>query len=198
MTTQEKVISDANKYVMPTLEDYLGARCLLLNNVFVGLTLGHEAVEKLTKALLILENIKIPKSCHELSRLTKLLSDRNAKKYKFLKDYKKFIDHLEKHYAWRYYDGDIKKRSKTKSPTELHPIDSIYVKLYECYMDFLPENYKFGTYLLFYLFSPEIQEYTKWSQFLLINNKALKARVPEWEKEFTKLMSIQDPSKKSC
>ena len=73
MTDREKIISEANKYVMPAVDDYLGARCLLLNNIFVGLTLAHEAVEKLIKALLILEKIKIPKSCHGISTLAKLL-----------------------------------------------------------------------------------------------------------------------------
>ena len=66
MTPQEKIISEANKYVMPSIEDYLGARCLLLNNIFVGLTLAHEAVEKLMKAVLILEGVKFPKGCHKL------------------------------------------------------------------------------------------------------------------------------------
>jgi len=195
MTTQQKILSDANKYVMPAVDDYLAARCLLLNNIFVGLTLGHEAIEKLMKALLILEEVEFPQKCHELPTLTKLLAGKDSIKYKFLSSNRKFMDRLDKHYAWRYYDGDIKKRSKTKSPTELHPIDSVWIKLHECYMDFLPKNYKFGTYLISYLFTPGIREHTNWPQFLLMDNRALKGSVSDWKKGFIKLMSARDASR---
>src|SRR3989338_7698952 len=102
MTGQAKTIREANKYVMSAVEDYLGARCLLLNNVFVGLTLAHEAVEKMMKAILILENIKFQK-LHDLEKLTDLLLKNNSEKYKFLKDQKDFVKRLDQHYGWRYY-----------------------------------------------------------------------------------------------
>lgn len=168
---------------MPALEDYLAARCLLLNNIFTGLTLAHEAVEKLMKSLLILENIKFPKRCHNLPKLENLLFTGDAQKYKFLNDNFKFIHRLDEHYGWRYYD-DISKRSRSKSPTELHPVDTLFIKLYECYMDFLPTESKFGSYLLGYLFAPAIREHTSWPHWLLADNRALKSRVANWEKKF--------------
>jgi hypothetical protein len=94
-----------------------------------------------------------------------------------------FIHRLDEHYGWRYYD-DISKRSKSKSPTELHPIDILFIKLYECYMDFLPVEHKPRTYLFCYLFAPEIRENTSWSYWLLTDNRALKSRVANWEKKF--------------
>ncbi|OGG55041.1 hypothetical protein A3D62_02060 [Candidatus Kaiserbacteria bacterium RIFCSPHIGHO2_02_FULL_49_11] len=184
MTPQEQVNSEANKYVMPAVEDYLATRCLLLNNIFVGLILAHEAIEKIMKALLVLESVNIPKSCHDLNKLSKLLSDKNSTKYEFLKKEIKFIDRLDTHYAWRYYDGNINKRSKTKSPTELHPIDKLWIALYECYMNFLPEKWKFSNYLIANLFAPEIQKHTTWSQLLSINNRALKNKTKNWKDGF--------------
>ncbi len=186
MNSQEKIVSEANKYVMPAVEDYLATRCLLLNNIFVGLTLAHEGVEKLMKALLIIEDVKFPKNCHELSKLAKLLLNKNSIKYEFLNNNFKFIDRLDKHYAWRYYDGDANKRSKSKSSSELHPTDTLWILLYECYMDFLPNEHKFRTYLISYLFAPMMQEYTSWPHWLLTDNRAIKYRVVNWKEEFTK------------
>lgn len=186
MVTPQSILSKANNYMMPSVEDYLAARCLLLSNIFVGLTLGHEAVEKVMKALLILEDVVYPKSCHKLVTLAKLLVDKNSVKYEFLCHETEFIGRLEKHYAWRYYDGKPKERSQNKSPSELHEIDSVYLVLYKCYVDFLPKEHKFGNFLASYLFAPGLIEYTNWAELLLADNEVLKGCVREWEKEFIK------------
>ena len=184
MMEQEKIISEANKYVMPAVDDYLGARCLLLNNIFVGLTLAHEAVEKLIKALLVLEKIEIPKSCHKLSTLAKLLINRDASKYKILNNNTKFIHQLDLHYGWRYYNGDLTKRSQTKSPEDLHPFDILWVTLYKIYMGYLPQDYRFRTYLLSFLLDERLNEYTNWGNILIENNKAIEEDLDVWRAEW--------------
>ncbi len=189
MTEKEKTISEGNKYVMPAVDDYLAARCLLLNNIFVGLTLAHEAVEKLMKALLILEDIKIPKSCHDTAVLAKLLSSKDSVKYGLLNDNAKFIELLDQHYAWRYYDGDMTKRSQSKSPEDLHPLDTLWIALYELYTSFLPKEFQFRTYLYAYLFDEKLKEATNWSEVLLENNRALADKVSLWEAEYKKIFS---------
>lgn len=188
MSPKEKIISEANKYVMPAVDDYLGARCLLLNNIFVGLTLAHEAVEKLMKALLILENIK-PQRFHILEKLSGLLIKNNSEKYRFLNDQIEFIKRLDQHYGWRYYDGDITKRSQSESPEDLHPFDSLWIFLYEIYTDFLPEEYQYRTYLYAFLFDERINEATGWSDILTENNKALHSKLNLWKTEYKKIFN---------
>jgi len=187
MTDREKIISEANKYVMPAVDDYLGARCLLLNNIFVGLTLAHEAVEKLIKALLILEKIKIPKSCHGISTLAKLLINKEVNKYKTLSDNTEFIRRLDLHYGWRYYDGNLTKRSQTKSPEDLYPFDALWVTLYKIYMDHLPQDYRFRTYLLSFLLDERLNKYTNWGNILIENNKAIEEDLEVWRSEWDKI-----------
>lgn len=186
MTEQEKIISEANKYVMPAVEDYLGARCLLLNNIFVGLTLSHEAVEKLMKALLILENIK-PQKFHNLEKLSELLLKKNSSKYEILDNQKEFIKRLDQHYGWRYYDGDITKRSQSKSPEDLQPLDNLWIALHEIYADFIPENFRYRTYLFAYLFDKNIATRLNWGEILMENNSAIENKVDMWRKEYEKV-----------
>lgn len=173
---------------MPAVDDYLGARCLLLNNIFVGLTLAHEAVEKLMKAILILENIK-PQQSHSLEKLSGLLLKKNSEKYKLLNDQMEFIKRLDQHYGWRYHDGDITKRSQSKSPKDLCPFDALWIALYELYASFLPKEFQFYTYLYVFLFNERLKEYTNWSEILKENNKALKDKLNLWELEYKKIFN---------
>ncbi len=186
MTEQEKITSEANKYVMPAVEDYLGARCLLLNNIFVGLTLAHETVEKLMKALLILEDIK-PQKSHNLEKLSDLLLKRNLSKYEILHNQKEFIKRLDQHYGWRYYDGDITKRSQNKSPEDLQPLDNLWIALHKIYTDFIPEKFRYRTYLFAYLFDKNIASRLNWGEILMENNRALENKVDGWRKEYEKI-----------
>lgn len=186
MTEQEKIISEANKYVMPAVEDYLGARCLLLNNIFVGLTLAYEAVEKLMKALLILENTELQKS-HSLEKLSESLLKKNFSKYELLNNQKEFIKRLDQHYSWRYYDGDITKRSQSKSPEDLQPLDNLWIALHEFYADFLPENFRYRTYLFAYLFDRNLIDRLNWGEILMENNNAIESKVGVWRKEYEKV-----------
>lgn len=186
MTEQEKIISEANKYVMPAVEDYLGARCLLLNNIFVGLTLAHEAVEKLMKALLILENIQ-PQKSHNLEKLSELLLNKNSSKYEILNNQKEFVKRLDQHYSWRYYDGDITKQSQIKSPEDLQPIDNLWIALHEMYADFIPENFRYRTYLFAYLFDKNLFSRLNWGEILMENNNAIENKVDVWREEYEKI-----------
>jgi hypothetical protein len=177
-------LSDANKYVMPSVDDYLATRCLLLNGIFVGLTTGHEAIEKILKATLISEDIDIPKSCHEINKLAGLLIKKDLTRYSFLQNNVEFIGRLDKHYGWRYYDGDPQQRSQSKSTSELQPIDGLYVALYENYMNLAPEEFRFRDYLTNYLFGQEIKKHTTWSVWLLTDNNALHDKIVNWENQF--------------
>lgn len=193
MTSQEKIISEANKYVMPAVEDYLGARCLLLNGIFVGLTLAHEATEKLMKAILILESINFSKS-HELKKLIDLLLKKNSEKYGFLNDQSEFIERLDRHYGWRYYDNNVTKRSQSKSPEDLHPLDNLWTALHEIYTGFLPEEFRFRTYIFTYLFDQNLAGYVNWGAILKENNMALENKIDLWEKEYRKIFSKNKPN----
>lgn len=186
MTPQEKAISEANQYVMPSVDDYLGARCLLLNNIFVGLQVAHEAVEKLMKAVLILEDTELPK-LHSLEELTELLLKKDSRKYKFLSDHKKFIERLDKHYGWRYYDGDITKRSQIQSPEDLKPFDVLWIAMHEQYTNFLPSAFRFRTYFYVYLFDEGLKERTNWSEILKEDNDAIQGKLYLWERGYKRI-----------
>ena len=168
---------------MPAIEDYMATRCLLLSGLFVGLTLAHEATEKIMKSLLIIEKTAFPKSCHDLTTLAELLIKKDAGRYGFLNKEKKFLERLDKHYGWRYHDGDITKRSKTKSASELHPVDKLWMLLYERYLGVLPDRKQSRDLLAVYLFSPVVKEYTNLPYLLLTDNRAIKNR-KEWERRF--------------
>lgn len=186
----DKVIGVANKYMMPAVQDYLAARCLLLNNIIpVGLIIAHEAVEKQLKAILTLEEVMMPKKCHDVSSLAGLLIEKNSTKYSFLKDQSDFLTRLHLHYGWRYYDGDISKRSQNISPEDLDPLDELWIALYEGYTNFLPEEFRFRTYLLPYLFDKGMLQVTNWDEWLLQNNKALEGKVETWREGYNKIFA---------
>lgn len=185
----DKVIGEANKYVMPAVQDYLAARCLLLNKIFVGLVIAHEAVEKQLKAILILEKVTMPQKCHDVSNLAALLIKKDSNKYYFLADQTDFLARLNLHYGWRYYDGDISKRSQSMSCEDLDPFDALWLALYECYTNFLPEEFRFRTYLLPYLFDENMLQFTNWDKWLLENNKVLVEKVEIWRVGYNKIFS---------
>src|SRR3989344_3113185 len=81
MTPEEKLAGEAVKYSMPAIEDYMATRCLLLSGLFVGLTLAHEATEKIMKSLLIIEKTAFPQSCHDLTTLAVYLFSPVVKEY---------------------------------------------------------------------------------------------------------------------
>lgn len=78
-----KTWARAALYMMPAVQDYLATRCLLLSNIFPGLTMAHEAIEKEIKTLLIMEGVSFPKSCHILPKLGILLIGSNRKNINF-------------------------------------------------------------------------------------------------------------------
>jgi len=189
MTEQEKIISEANKYVMPAVDDYLGARCLLLNNIFVGLTLAHEAVEKLMKALLVLEGAAPGKS-HSLAKLAELLIQKDSRKYKFLNGQREFTRRLDQHYSWRYYDSDITKRSQSRSAEDLYLFDVLWIALHKLYMDFLPEDVRFRTIFLCYLLDEKLKGYTDWGKILQADNQAIENDIASWKTKYKKIFDV--------
>lgn len=182
MTLKEKKLSEAAKFEMPATDDYLAARCLLLNNIFVGLTLAHEAIEKLLKAIITLElTVQIPKGNkgHDLKYLSNSLLQKSVKKYSLLKG--GFINKLDLHYGWRYYDN-IQNRSQNRSTEDLSKLDKLWVALFDKYLKILPRNYRNRRYFHSYLFEKTIQQYTNWPQILIKNNCVLSRKLISWKR----------------
>ena len=101
-------------------DDYVGARCCLLNGVFSGLELGAQAFEKHVKAMLLFvnPNAKVKRIRHGLSELLSKIRD---EKIADLSHHVDVVRALEAHYQARYPDNPGKGRSA--STGELESID---------------------------------------------------------------------------
>jgi HEPN domain-containing protein len=158
-------------------DDYVAARCCLMNGLFTGLRLASESVEKLLKAHLLFlnpsENVRqfghdIPKLGERLSELTGL-QDSDSRKELLLR--------LKKHYDTRYPDNAVD--LKSKSTGELREIDELVVELIEQMP--IPAEVKFRSGLYVQLFITEMQpELATWwtpPRWILSDNRALAPRL---------------------
>lgn len=109
-------------------EDYISARCLLLNGLMPGLTLASQSIEKYLKGFLLLRDNTInPRQfSHNLVDLfdnLKIISNFNWDTYDNL------ISRLRGHYQARYPDNHD--RSMSMSTVELIEIDQLAINLVE-------------------------------------------------------------------
>ena len=133
--------SNATRLLHVAAEDYAAARCLLLNGLFPGLTLGAQAIEKTLKSYLLLRDPKtdVKKLSHSL---TKLLED-GSKRFPQLglSQFAPLVAKFRQHYQMRYPDNSDGSTSVTTA--DLFKLDTFIVFLNEnlpC-----PRNVKYRT-----------------------------------------------------
>ena len=182
-------LQEASQYEVAATYDYLSARCLLLNGVFNGQILGHEALEKLLKATicLVLPSVKIPKygyKGHDLKILSGFLVGHHER-FDFLKD--GYVAELDTHYMWRYYDN-FEKASKIRHTSDIHKIDRLWVQIFMEYFALLPKRSREGDFFLFNLLNHRTPLSERWSRLLLQDNVAVLPYLQEWKKELNDLL----------
>lgn len=134
---------DALLMIHQAVEDYMSARCLLLNGFFPGLVFSAQAVEKYLKGYLLLVNNKAntKKSWHKMMQIK---NEIQSTKDFGLDKYNSLIERLEKHYLTRYPDN--KDASKFKSTGEILEIDEFIFHLNENLPIPVEVKYRTGLY----------------------------------------------------
>lgn len=161
---------------MKASDDYLAARCLIMNALFSGFTLASQAVEKLLRALIYLETgkkIKNKEIFHDPFQLKEVIRIDSPK---FDKTLKKLADH----YSSRYHDGKIKYDTNGASTEELDDIDNIWVFLIKKLP--LPNEVKFRSAFFGYLFEGNAK--LLFGRWAILNNKALEKDLVYFEKKY--------------
>ena len=111
-------------------EDYVSARCLILNGLFTGFFLYSQAIEKFLKALIFLETGKEP----ELDRSNwhdpyKLKLELQKHKDYSLDRFDEVLQRLHGHFQTRYFDNN--NQSKMMSGKELDEFDELWMHLFD-------------------------------------------------------------------
>ena len=142
----------ANMRFFNANQDYVAARCCILNGLFAGFTLASQAIEKLLKAIIYLETGEKMKSRHnpyELKEKLKGIKDYN------LDDFDLTLKKLYDHYLSRYHEDNPRihaDRSSGASSEELDSIDELWFILVEKLP--IPDEVKYRMAFFADLFEP--------------------------------------------
>ena len=103
--------SEAMLLSMQAIEDYVSARCCIFNNLFTGLTIASQAIEKMLKAIIYMET----KQKFEVKGNDRHKPFKLKEELKQAKDYNldRFDDLLKRLYGYyqaRYPDNDDKNK----------------------------------------------------------------------------------------
>ncbi len=131
----------ANMRFGDATQDYVAARCCILNGLFVGFILACQAIEKLLKAIIYLETGEEMKKEHnpyKLKEKLKKIKDYNLDEFGLI--FKKLHDH----YLSRYYEDTPRVHedgSSGASSEELKLIDELWFTLVEKFP--MPDEVKY-------------------------------------------------------
>ena len=172
---------DALMFIFTADQDYVAARCCILNALFAGFALASQAIEKSLKAFICIESGKKMKTNHNPYELKEIL-----KKYKDydLDKYDRLLKKLFDHYQMRYHDNFAKYGTNGASGEELKEIDKLWIDLKEKLP--IPEENKFRTMFFVDLF--EHNPYWNNEFWLKQNNLALAHKLDLWEKKYKRIM----------
>lgn len=121
----------ANMRFFNANQDYVAARCCILNGLFAGFTLASQAIEKLLKAIIYLETGEEMKRWHDPYKLKEKLKE---KKDYNLDNFDTTLKKLYDHYLSRYHEDNPRIHSdgtSGASSEELKSIDELWFTLVE-------------------------------------------------------------------
>ena len=133
--------------IFTATQDYIAARCCMLNALFPGFMLASQAIEKLLKALIYLESGEKMRTCHNPFDLKQKLK---ASKDYGLDKYDEVLKKLYDHYQSRYHDN--KTTGRGASSEELRDIDALWLELIEKLP--VPDEAKYRIAFFDFLFAP--------------------------------------------
>jgi len=160
--------------------DYVAARCCILNGLFPGFTLASQAIEKMLKACIFLESKKELKRDHNPFRLKEDL--KKIKDYE-LDKYDNLLKKLYDHYLARYYENNVKQDgygTSGASSEELTKIDELYLELVNKLP--IPDEVKYRTKFFTDLF--ENNPYWNNQYWITVKNQALKKQITTMKKRY--------------
>ena len=161
-------------------DDYIAARCCILNGLFPGFTLASQAIEKILKAFIYLESKKEIKRGHNP---LKLKEDLKKLKDYGLDKYDNLLKKLYDHYLSRYYEDDPghhEDGTSGASSEELIEIDKLWLELIEKLP--MPNEVKYRMKFFADLF--EDNPYWNNKYWITIKNQALKKQISTMEKRY--------------
>jgi HEPN domain-containing protein len=128
----------ATMFLYQGAQDYMAARCCLLNGQFPGLMLAQQAVEKTLKGIILLHdsNYKCKKHLHDV---VKIWNDLKGLEPKLVLEDECYLQRLNDFYTGKYPDSTKKISGSTL--IELKTIDRIIFELSN--MISLPNNLKY-------------------------------------------------------
>lgn len=135
---QQHALQDAGGFFFIAAEDYVGARCLILNALASGFPLAAQAIEKLLKAALCMDGIK-PSRSHSTAHLLAELAKSSAR-YR-LDEYRDLCGRLDEYYRRRYHDNSRENYGATSE--DLAHIDRIWFHIVTELP--LPDEFKYRT-----------------------------------------------------
>ena len=162
-------------------DDYVSARCCILNALFPGFGLACQAIEKILKAFIYLETGEESKLKYsdkhkpfELKEELKKVKDHGLDKYDDL------LKILHEHYQSRYYENPTSGRGA--SSKELVEIDNLWVYLVEILP--MPDEVKYRMKFFHDLCDADARIYWHDYEWLIQNNKALIPKLANIEKRY--------------
>ena len=176
--------SEAMLLSMQAIEDYVSARCCIFNNLFTGLTIASQAIEKMLKAIIYMETKqKFKVKGNDRHKPFKLKEElKQAKDYN-LDRFDDLLKRLYGYYQARYPDNDDKNKQLLLS--DINEIDELWIYLIEIFP--APDEVKYRNVFfscLFYNPSKRLG-YHKWLKF---NNKALQTKLPKMKKRYNQVV----------
>ena len=161
-------------------DDYIAARCCILNGLFSGFTLASQAVEKILKAFIYLESKKEARRGHNLLELK---NDLKKSKDCGLDKYDNLLKKLYDHYLARYYEDDPgyhEDGTSGASSEELIEIDKLWLELVEKLP--MPDEAKYRMKFFADLF--EGNPYRNSKYWVTRKNQVLKKQISTMEKRY--------------
>jgi hypothetical protein len=161
-------------------DDYVSARCLILNRLFAGFPLYSQSVEKMLKAIIHLETEKST-TLKRADKHNPYLLKEELQRHKDY-DLNKFdvvLQRLYGHFQQRYHDNPNK--SSSMGSKELDEFDELWMYMFDAIP--FPLQIKYRLSFTHHLFNPNAKKW--WPQYFrwaTLGNKAIAPRLKDMEK----------------
>lgn len=159
-------------------DDYIAARCLMLEGLFAGLVFGCQAIEKILKSILYIESGIKKCSLHNPFEIKEKI-----KKYKDydLDRFDDFLNRLHIYYEDRYPDNE--NPSLMKCSWDLDKLDILWFELIKKLP--IPDELKYSNPFFQYLFKEELEQ----SHLILRQNNALSKEISSMKERYLEVES---------
>lgn len=142
--------SYAPMYFFKASDDYIAARCCILNGLFPGFMLASQSIEKLLKAVIYLETNKKNRGHNCFLLKEELKKMKNYETNYGIDKYDSILKKLSDHYQSRYDENPMCYGTNGACSDELDEIDKLWFELVEKMK--MPEEVKYRMAFFSFLF----------------------------------------------